>query len=233
MKRKRLGRALVIALAVLSGCAHQYAGRATVLEEGQAQLTPSAEVDFFSLRGEEQSTNIPWAQAAMGYHQGIGNRVELGLRTFGFGIPGWAFQCGVAADSKFQLFKADDREWGWDLAIGLSPTYHFAVQGDQPFHLFGFHVPLLIGKNFGRHQLVLGLKLADYVSTSYGQRTINTIWVGTSLGLSLRVKRVEIFPEISFMYSPIKFNGERPDEKRNGVAYVTFGLAIPINLGGG
>src|SRR5262249_37863287 len=131
------------------------------------------------------------------------------------------------------LFKADDREWGWDVAVGLSPSYHFGSQGDQPFHLFGFTVPLLIGKNFGRHQLVMGLRVADYVLSSYGQRTVNTVWFGTSLGFSWRVKGVELFPEVAFMYSPVKFNGERPDEKRNGVAYVSFGFSMPISLGGG
>jgi hypothetical protein len=222
-------RALLLLL-VATGCAHQSSGRATVLEPGQAQLTPSVELDFISLRGTEESTNLPWAYVGMGYHLGVGGRTEVGLRVFGFGIPGTAGAMGVSADSKFQLFSADDREWGWDIAIGLSPSYHFGVQGDQPFHLFGFTVPLLFGKNFGRHQLILGLRFSDYVMTSYGQRTLNTVWGGASLGFSLRVRRIELMPEVAFMYSPVKFNGERPDEKRNGVAYVSFGLSVPINL---
>lgn len=224
-------RAPALALVLLSSaCAHQFGGRATVLEEGKAVLTPSAELDIISVRGSEESTNIPWVQGGMAYHHGIGHRTELGLRVFGFGIPGYAGQFGVAADSKFQLFRSDDREWGWDLSVGLSPSWHVGVQGDQPFHLFGFTVPLLVGKNFGRHQLVMGLKVADYILTSYGQRTLNTVWAGATIGFSLRVKRIELFPEVAFMYSPVKFNGERPDEKRSGVVYVSFGLSVPIHL---
>ena len=222
-------RTLVLVLLV-TGCAHQYGGRATVLEPGQAQLTPSAELNFMSVRGGEESTNLPWAYVGMGYHLGVGGRTEVGMRVFGFGIPGTAGAMGVAFDSKFQLFSADDREWGWDIAIGLSPSYHAGIQGDQPFHLFGFTVPLLFGKNFGRHQLILGLRFADYVMTSYGMRTLNTLWGGASVGFSLRVRRIELMPEVSFMYSPVKFNGERPDEKRDGVAYISFGLSVPISL---
>lgn len=220
----------VLLLLAGAGCAHQYGGRATVLEPGASQLTPSAELDFISVRGTEESTNLPWAYVGMGYHLGVGGRTELGVRVFGFGVPGLAGAFGVAADSKFQLFRADDREWGWDVALGLSPSYHAGVQGDQPFHLFGFTAPLLFGKNFGRHQLILGLRVADYVLTSYGMRTQNFFWGGASVGFSLKVRRIELLPEVAFMYSPVKFNGERPDEKRNGVAYVSFGLSVPISL---
>ncbi len=223
-------RTAALLLFALTGCAHQFAGRATVLEPGASQLTPSAELDFASVRGTEESTNIPAAWVGMGYHLGVGARTQLGVRVFGFGVPGTAGAFGVAADSKFQLFKADDREWGWDIAIGLSPSYHAVVQGDQPFHLFGFTVPLLFGKNFGAHQLILGLRVADYVLTSYGMKTQNFFWGGASVGFSLRVRRVELMPEVSMMYSPVKFNGERPDEKRNGVVYVSFGLSVPISL---
>ena len=222
--------ALLLVVVVGSGCAHQSAGRATVLEPGAAQLTPSAELDFISVRGREESTNIPWAWVGMGYHMGVGGRTEVGLRLYGFGVPGTAGAFGVSLDSKFQLFAADDRDFGWDVAIGISPSYQAAMQGDQPFHLFGFTVPLLFGKNFGRHQLILGLRFSDYVMTSYGMRTLNTMWGGASIAFSLKVRRIELMPEVSFMYSPVKFNGERPDEKRDGVAYVSFGLSVPISL---
>lgn len=67
-------------------------------------------------------------------------------------------------------------------------------------------------------------------SDSYGMRTQNTFWGGGSIGFSLRVRRIELMPEVAFMYSPVKFNGARPDERRNGVAYVSFGLSVPISL---
>jgi hypothetical protein len=230
--RRLLGAPLWLAV-VLLGCAHQYGGRATVLAPGKAQVTPAAELDWVSLRGDNdtQSTGAPWLQVGLGYHIGIGNRTELGLRAFGFGIPKVGGQFGVAADSKFQLYRSDDRDWGWDISAGLSPSYHFVMQGDQPFHLFGFTAPLLFGKNLGRHQLILGLRVADFLLTSYGQRPVNTFWGGASLGFALRVRRVELQPEVSLMWSPITFNGESQDQKRNGVAYVTFGLAMPIDVG--
>lgn len=59
---------------------------------------------------------------------------------------------------------------------------------------------------------------------------MNTVWAGASIGFALRIRRVQLIPELSVLYSPVKFNGERPDEKRNGVAVASFGIAVPIDL---
>jgi hypothetical protein len=221
-----------LTLFLLTSCAHQYSGRATVLEPGQAQITVAGELALLNPGAPRgPALGMPWVQAALGYHHGVGARTELGLRAFGLAIPGIGGEAGGAADVKVQLFKADDRAHGWDLAIGLSGSYHFVMQGDQPFHVIGGVLPLLLGKNLGPHQLVFGLKIADYVLTSYGQKPQNQFFVGGSVGIALRVRRVQFQPELSLLYSPVRWGGEAPADATTGLTIASLGVSIPIDVG--
>jgi hypothetical protein len=156
--------------------------------------------------------------------------MEVGVRTFGLGIPNAGGQAGGALDWKLQLFRADDRAHGWDLSVGLTGSYHFVMRGDQPFHVVGGVIPLLLGKNMGPHQLVFGLKVADYVLTSYGQKPQNNFFVGGSFGIALRVRRVEFQPELSLLYSPVRWGGETPADQSTGLTIASFGISMPIEV---
>lgn len=225
-------RPLFLLALAASGCAHQYSGRATVLEPGQAQVSVAGELSLLNPgtpRGP--ALGIPWIQGAVGYHHGVGARMELGVRAFGLGIPNVGGEAGGAADFKLQLLRAEDRAHGWDLAVGLSGSYHFVMQGDQPFHVIGGVLPLLLGKNLGPHQLVFGVKVADYVLTSYGQKPQNNFFVGASFGVALRVRRVQFQPELSLLYSPVRWGGEQPADQTTGLTIASFGVSLPIDVG--
>jgi hypothetical protein len=224
-------RALAIVALALSGCAHQYTGRATVLEKGEGQLTISGELSLMKTgRPQGPAIGTPWIQAALGYHQGIGARLEVGARAFGLGIPGVGGELGGAGDVKFQLFRSDNREHGVDLAIGASGSYHFVIWGDQPAHVIGGTVPLLFGINMGPHQMVFALRVADYVLTSYGQKPQNNVFFGGSFGMALRKGRIQFQPEISVLYSPVRFGGEQNSDETTGFTLVSFGVSLPIDV---
>jgi hypothetical protein len=219
------------AVLITTGCAHQYTGRATVLEPGKGQLTLSGELSLIKTgRPQGAPIGIPWVQAALGYHHGIGARLEVGVRAFGLGIPNVGGEAGGAADVKFQLFRSENREKGVDLALGLSGSYHFVTQGDQPFHVAGGTVPLIFGINMGPHQMVFALRFGDYVLSSYGQKPQNNVFFGGSFGMALRVRRVEFQPELSVLYSPVHWGGEQLSDETTGLTIVTFGLSLPIEV---
>ena len=226
-----LSKSAPILLLLLTGCAHQHSGRATVLEPGQGQLSIAGEISMLdpgAPRGPP--LGIPWVQGAIGYHHGLGARMELGVRAFGFGIPNVGGEAGGALDWKLQLIRNEDRMHGVDLATGASVSYHFVMQGDQPFHVVGGVVPLLLGLNMGPHQLVFGLKVGDYVLSSYGQKPQNNVFFGGSIGLALRVRRVQFQPELSLLYAPVRWGGETPADETTGLTVVSFGIALPIDV---
>src|SRR5262249_61373133 len=96
--------------------------------------------------------------------------------------------------------------------------------GGNGYHIFGGTLPLLVGVALGRHELVFGPRIADYVWTGYGQNTVNAFYWGGNLGFAAMVRRsFELCPEIVLMYSPTSLNGETTDQ-RQGVTMLQIGL---------
>jgi len=225
----------VAAAALLpSACGSQIGmGRARTLDRGRLVLGASSELDVASAgQGEDQSIPVPWAQVGVAAHYGLHDRVEIGGRVWGFGLPNVAASYGAAVDSKFGVYRPDPTQKRlWNVATGLSLSYQQILYADAPQHIFGGTIPLLVGYDFGPHELVFGPRGAAFISTSYGQETVITVWPGASVGVAIAIgKTFELFPEMVLLYSPISLNGESSSEGRTGVAVLQLGLGANLRL---
>ncbi|MDP2308550.1 MAG: hypothetical protein Q8P18_21195 [Pseudomonadota bacterium] len=208
--------ALLLALS-LQGCAAAMdLGRATTLDPGDVRWSGGLEASV--LRAgvrKEQESPIPWVQMETGVHLGVTDKIEVGGRAWGFGWPGLVTTFGVAADSKFQLhrgrFRGDPH-----LATGLTLTWYSPALGNQPWTLLGATVPLLVGFDIGKSQLVFGPRATGWYVGSYGQTPLWTGEAGAGVGWSIRLGRAELFPELLWMVSPINFDGARHTADRTG-----------------
>lgn len=219
---------VVVLTALLVSCASQSGlGRAKTLAPGRAQVTPLAELSFVSAKFEaEKASTAPWLLLGVGYRRGLTERLELGVRGWGFGWPGSFTTTGAAADLKVQLLDAGE----WHLAMVASVRYHLIELGTAPWHVVGAEAPVLLGKDVGPHQLILGLKVSDHALFGPGTNPINSVWVGAQAGLAIEVRPgVEVTPEMGLIYSPVPFNGETRDPRRLGASVLTLGLSVSVD----
>ena len=230
---------LLVLLAALSsslalGCSSQLGlGRARTLDAGHTKIGAGFEADLLSAnRGEKTVVPLPWTQVNVGVHHGVTDGVELGVRAWGFTVPNILTTWGVAADAKLALRRPDPTQSRLNIATGASFSYHQPRYGGNAYHLFSGTLPVLFGVSLGRHELVFGPRIADYVWTGYGQNTVNAFYFGSSLGFAAKVKqRFELFPEIVAMYSFTSFNGETTDEhERQGVLLFQGGIGGSFEL---
>lgn len=222
--------ALLGLLVMMTGCASQSGlGRASTLAPGRAQLSPLAELSFVSARFEaNQPSTAPWVLLGLGYRRGVTEKLELGVRAWGFGWPQYFTTVGLGFDAKVQVFQAS----GWHVAVAPSGRYHVIALGNAPWHVFGLELPLLIGKDLGPHQLVFGVKLADFLLTGAGTNAINSVWAGAHVGVAFKLTRsIEFMPEVGVLWSPVPFNGETADPQRNGASVLNLGVSVSADVG--
>jgi hypothetical protein len=219
--------AVIFAALLATSCATQSGlGRATTLAPGVSQFTPAVEFSLVSVKNEaSQATTAPWMLLGVGFHRGITERIELGARAWGFGWPNYLTTAGICFDSKFQVYKGAR----WHVALAPSLKYHAVTLAAAPWHIFGLEIPVLLGLNLGKHQLVAGVRVTDTFLTGVGTNPINAAWVGAHMAVSFRLpKAVELMPELGILYSPVPFNGETKDASRNGASIIHFGIGVNI-----
>jgi hypothetical protein len=181
---------VVAALGLLGACAPQLgAGRARTLPPGAHQGGAGLDLVVLSPRlSPSQDVNIPWMNLGLGWRGGVAERVELGGRSFVFGIPAlWTW--GVAADAKVQLRTSPRPGSGVDVAVAGIVGYQQIRNGGTPWHLGSVTAALLVGHNLGRHQLVWGPRLGYQLWGGEGQNTVEMPIAGLSIGFSWRVSR--------------------------------------------
>lgn len=231
--RRSLGAALACLAALSLGCASQIGmGRARTLDRGKDRVGFSLETDFLTPKAwEESGATLPWIQLGAGYHRGVTDRVELGGRAWGLTVPTVFTTWGVAADAKVGIVRPEAELRKMSVAAALSLSYHQPRYGGQPYHVFGGTLPVLFGWPLGRHEVVLGPRVAHHVITAYGMNTVNAFYFGGSLGLALRFKDTfDLFPEAVAMWSPISLNGEAEGTSRVGVGMLQLGVGFNWDL---
>lgn len=225
--------AAAVAVAALAGCGSQLGmGRARTLDRHKLVVGASGELDVATAaRGVEQVIPVPWAEVGVGAHYGVHDRVELGARVWGFGIPTLTTTFGGAVDTKIGFYKPRPDESRWNVAAGLSLGYQQILYANAPEHVFGGTIPVLFGYDFGPHELVFGPRVATFVSTSYGQETVTTVWPGANVGVAIALgPKLELFPEMVLLYSPVELNGETDDDERSGIGVLQLGLGANFRL---
>jgi hypothetical protein len=215
-------------LVALAACAPP-AGlfRARTLAPSASQMTGGLEMGVVGASRPGNDAKLPWVNLSAGYRRGIAHGVELGGRVMAVGVKGFtAF--GVAGDAKVQLRRSDDPGDGTDVATGVVIAYQQPRLGGTPWHLGSIVVPLLVGHNFGKHQLVWGPRVAYELWTGEGQDPIHLFYGGASVAFAWRLGRhFELVPELAILYSPIEMGGEAA-----GTEAQTGAVLTQLTLGG-
>lgn len=227
-----VGALILFVFALLSACAPAIDfGRATTLDVGEVRYAAGAEGSL--LLGDlrpDQTMPLPWANVTAGVKAGVADGIEVGGRGWAFGWPGLFTTFGLAADGKVQVHRSRFRG-DPNVATGLSLAWHSPALGNQPWTVLNATVPVLVGFDVGRGQIVLSPRAAGYFATSYGQRPIWTGAVGGGLAWFLPIGDAEIVPEIVWMWSPINWDGTLHQPDRFGARGVHAGFTIGWGTG--
>lgn len=184
---------------VLAGCPSiSTLGLARTLDKGETQVavSPGSYGAATAATGTSGLAAVPQVEVAARY--GVTDTFELG---------GKAWFLGASFDGKFSLVRSNG-ESGLDLAINpgvgfLSATASGDLSGSVG--VLTLYLPLLVGLNFGGHQLVLGPKVIDQVYFSGGQAT-NVLFAGSSIGFAIKIgDGFRLLPELSVAY-PLTVN---------------------------
>ncbi len=198
MKRLLFG---AMALFMGAGCASTSTmGLARTLNKGAVQGWVGLEGG--GIIAAPASTGSTTAGAGIGYPMieggvrvGASDHVELGARL-GFN--------GIGLEGKFALLRSPTMDRGINLS--LAPQVGFFGIGIGPVFVGSLtaQLPLLIGIDFGGHELVLGPKLFNQVyfvgvsdSGSGGGAVVNLLSAGASVGFAIKAGPVRIVPEVS------------------------------------
>jgi hypothetical protein len=139
-----------------------------------------------------------------GVRVGVTDNIELGGRL-GFN--------GITAEGKFGLVRPPTTDSGFNLS--LNPGVGFigygasassgTTSGGGFFGVLTFHLPVLMGIDFGGHELVIGPRAIDQVifgnfATSSGgtSSVANIFYAGGSIGIAIKVSGgFRIMPEVA------------------------------------
>ena len=181
---------------VLSGCPSiSTLGLARTLDQGEVQVAISPGSSGLALAANDTTGLLAAPQIEVAARYGVTDSFELGAK---------AWVVGAAIDGKFSLIRSNG-ENGLDLAINpgfgyLSVSASTSSGAASNVGTLSIYLPLLIGLNFGGHQLVLGPKVIDQIYFA-GSASQNLILVGSSIGFALKLgDNFRLLPELSVAY---------------------------------
>jgi hypothetical protein len=209
------------------------AGRARTLPIGRTELAVAPEATVLSPRFGDRRARLPWAQLRLDARHGVTDRLEAGGRLWGLSLGSFGFSVvGGAADVKVQLRRSPDETAGVDVALVPALAYQQVRIGETPQHHTMVVLPVLVGWRFaGGRELVLGPRLAYERWTGESQYPIDAIFAGASASFTLPLgRRFQLIPELGWLYSPVRFNGEVDTENRRGLSIVSLAIGAGFRL---
>jgi hypothetical protein len=217
-------RAACVALVALStGCfSGAGLGRATTLPVGETRVSGWIEASALTAQLAGPIT-LPWGLVGVGVQRGVHPRVEVGGRFTG-GWLSWLDGVSLTGDVKVQLRRSPD---GLDIAAVQSVGWHVVRYGGAPWHALDAITALMLGWNFGHHQLVSSVRGGYQLFGGRGQELVHVGHVDLSLGFVGRVStHWEIIPEVMVSWSPTRFNGESQSDDRVGTGMLQLALGV-------
>jgi len=119
------------------------------------------------------------------------------------------------------------RSNGLDVAVAPSVGYHLLRYGGTPWHVLNATAALMLGWNFGRHQLVATARGGYQLVGARGQERLHMGYSALSLGFVARLsEHWELIPEALLGWSPVRFNGEVRDDSRVGAGMLQLALGV-------
>lgn len=193
---------MVVVGALLSGCASvSTMGLARTLNQGAVQGWVAPEGGgVVALTGASTvagSTGVGYPLLEGGIRVGVTDHFELGARL---GLS------GIGLEGKIGFLRSPTMDTGINLSLNPGVTYVGFGAGPAFLGTLTFHLPVLIGIDFGGHELVLGPRFIDQLvfagvsgtGSATSSAGINVIYAGGSVGVALKVgSSLRILPEVS------------------------------------
>lgn len=227
------GLLVALGLFVGNGCASVTgSGTARTLPPGESELGAGLELGLGLPKiAPTHHAPIPWPQFVLGYRRGLTDRLDVGGRVWGFGLP-ILYTVGVEADAKIALKKAEATTRGIDYTLDPAISYHQVSFGHAPTHSPIVQAPLLIGINTnGGDQFVVGPRVGYQGVFGKDLNSIHLFLWGTNVAYSWKVaQKLRLFPELVFLHSPVSFNGLENDGQRRGLTIFQIGLGMRFDI---
>ncbi len=194
--RLLLASALAGLVSAASGCSFSTLTTASNMTEGESQFIVAPGVTRYQRSGGEPLW-VP--QVELGGRYALSDQVEVGGKVW---LP------GVQLDCKVGLVGVDDAQQGSSsrFHVALDPTVGYlggfsgTPDGGNVLHILTFGLPVLLGWEFGPHELVVAPRIVDEIWTGSGadDMTANIVSLGTSVGFSWQpLPGFRVIPEVS------------------------------------
>lgn len=179
------------ALGFLAGCpSFTTMGTARTIEKGKGQFYVAVggiSLESFETNSTGQAKSVGLPSFELGGRYGVAEGVEVG---------GKIFPVGAELNAKFALVRPAEPQ-GLNLSVAPAASLYPFSNGDNRVLLAWLHLPVLCGLNFGGSELVVAPRVSDLI-LSDGTSSINTVFVGGSLGVAFKVSDgFRILPEVS------------------------------------
>ncbi len=224
----------MILLLLLACAAGLDLGRATTLEPGVSRIGTGTELQLLRIdqRPGEATFPAPWIQVTAGWHLGLPKDWEVGARAWGMAIPYTVSSVGLAVDAKHLVHRSGGKA-GPHIAVGASAWWHAPSLGGAWWHVGGLTLPVFLGYDIKRSQLVLTPRVVAALESSYGQAPVSMFALGAGVAWDLAVgKRLHVTPEVAWTWSPLGFDGEVQTADRTGARNFETGIGISWETGG-
>jgi len=222
----------LLILAALAGCAPQAAvGRARTLPPGASTIGGGIDASVTRPNSpNDTDPKLPSGNLGVTYRRGLTDRVEMGGRTWGIGIPAF-WTLGIALDGKVSLRRSPDPRHGIDVAADVIVGYERVVNGGTPWHIGSAAATILVGHNLGRHAITWGPRAGYAIWGGEGQNPIYLQLYGASCAFAWRLgKNWELTPELLVLYSPVHFGGEVEGSRQDGAWATQLSIGLTRRL---
>lgn len=198
MTSRLLWLSMVVMGTLLSGCASvSTMGLARTLNQGAVQGWVAPEgggvVALTGVSTASGATGVGYPLLEGGIRVGVTDHFELGARL---GLS------GIGLEGKIGFLRSPTMDTGINLSLNPGVTYVGFGAGTAFIGTLTFHLPVLIGIDFGGHELVLGPRFIDQLVfagiTGSGSAGLNVIYAGGSVGFAIKAgSSLRILPEVS------------------------------------
>jgi len=167
------------AAAAAAGCtAMSTVKTATTVPRGETQIIAAVEANGGAPIELPVRPLLP--ELVVGARRGLGDRVEVGGKLTSLPLGGRVTTVGLEGEVKVQLRRRPDSRI--EIALGPAAGFRWVYSSAASMQVTYATLPLLVGCNLGRHQLVVAPEVGLQLWTSAGASAIWAPVAGLTLG---------------------------------------------------
>jgi hypothetical protein len=184
---------MAVAALCLGGCtAMSTVKTAATVPRGQTQVVTAVEGNGGAPVELPVKPLLP--ELVVGVRRGLTERVELGGKLTTLPLGRRLTTAGLEAEVKVQLRRRPDSHL--EIALGLAGGFRWISSSGAAMQVSYLSLPLLLGWNVGRHQIVLTPEAGLQLWTSAGSSEVWAPLTGLTLGFVWRLgERFTLVPE--------------------------------------